>query len=157
MKSPAMGDIGKDTLTGFEGRIVAHSRWLHNCDRWTLLPPKTPPGKEPETQAFDAPRVAYVRAGDVAPEPIVRKSDVDLGDAVHDTLTGVDGTALAIRTDINGCVTVGVQPKGLHEGKPGAMQWSDDRNMKVVKKRAVVAPPVTTGGPRPEPRRFSGD
>ena len=40
-----LGDVAKDTITGFEGVVVAQSKWLHGCVRMTLQPRELKEGK----------------------------------------------------------------------------------------------------------------
>lgn len=62
----ALGDIARDTLTGFEGVVVAKTNWLHGCTRWTLQPRKLEKGKLQETQSFDEPQLELVKKAVVA-------------------------------------------------------------------------------------------
>lgn len=35
-----LGDLARCTITGFEGVVIAETRWLNNCVRLTLQPKK---------------------------------------------------------------------------------------------------------------------
>lgn len=56
-----MGDVAKDTITGFEGVVVARTKWLHGCERLTIQPQSLHDGKPVESATFDEPQLALVR------------------------------------------------------------------------------------------------
>ena len=55
MKEPiALGDLARDTVTGFQGIVIARCFWLQGCVRSTLQPQAlTKDGKPIEAQTFD--------------------------------------------------------------------------------------------------------
>jgi hypothetical protein len=55
-----VGDVVRDTVTGFEGMAVAITKWLHGCMRITVQPQKLHDGKPIEPQTFDAPQIVLV-------------------------------------------------------------------------------------------------
>jgi hypothetical protein len=85
-----LGDIARDTITGFEGVVIGETNWLHGCRRLTLQPRKLHDGKTIDTQSFDEPQLklvkraavpstsrnepALARTGGPQPEP-TRRSD----------------------------------------------------------------------------------
>jgi hypothetical protein len=79
-----LGDVARDTITGFEGVVVAITKWLHGCYRITIQPQKLHDGKPVDNCTFDEPQVEPVapqvhettaRTGGPTPEP-ARKRDV---------------------------------------------------------------------------------
>jgi hypothetical protein len=79
-----LGDVARDTITGFEGVVVAITKWLHGCYRITIQPQKLHDGKPVDNCTFDEPQVEKVapevhestaRTGGPTPEP-ARKRDV---------------------------------------------------------------------------------
>ena len=52
----------------------------------------------------------------------------DLGQKARDTVTGFEGTVVCITFWYGGYVAIGIQPDGLHEGKPVARQEFDWHN-----------------------------
>lgn len=82
MKEPtvvSLGDIARDTITGFEGVVICLSQWLHGCKRVTLQPQKLHDGKPVEAQTFDEPQLELIRSsvvqttaqtGGPRPEPV---------------------------------------------------------------------------------------
>lgn len=77
-----LGDVAKDTITGFEGVVVARTQWLIGCDRLTLQPQKLKDGKPLDPITFDEPQCNLVKAkaaprgsrttGGPRPEPVRR-------------------------------------------------------------------------------------
>lgn len=55
-----LGDIAKDTITGFTGVVVAESRYLNGCMRMSLQPQELRDGKPIEWQAFDVEQIELV-------------------------------------------------------------------------------------------------
>jgi hypothetical protein len=79
-RSIALGDIARDTISGYEGVVVARTEWINNCVRFTLQAKKlTADGKPVEAVTFDAfdlelvstrePPVEPVKHGGPRPEP----------------------------------------------------------------------------------------
>ena len=44
-----LGDEAQDAVTGFKGIVVAETRWLYGCNRFTLQPAVGKDGKVPES------------------------------------------------------------------------------------------------------------
>lgn len=65
-----LGDVAKDSITGFTGVIVCISEWLNGCRRLSLQPQQLDDGKMLEAHTFDAEQIVRVEAGvDTPPEP----------------------------------------------------------------------------------------
>lgn len=62
MREITLGDVARDTITGFEGVVVCISQWLHGCRRLTIQPKALHEGKPIETQSFDEPQCVLVEA-----------------------------------------------------------------------------------------------
>lgn len=74
-----LGDIAKDTITGFEGVVIGDTKWLHGCRRLTIQPRELKDGKPVEAMSFDEPQMVLVQAkvakgtsdtGGPRPEPV---------------------------------------------------------------------------------------
>lgn len=52
-----LGSLAKDTVTGFEGIVVAQLTWLNGCVRFGLQPQKLHEGKPVEMQYFDSQQI----------------------------------------------------------------------------------------------------
>jgi len=63
-----LGDIAKDSITGFEGTVVCISTWLNGCSRLTIQPRKMRLGKPVEPETFDALQLVRVAKGNVTPQ-----------------------------------------------------------------------------------------
>jgi hypothetical protein len=55
-----LGDLARDTVTGFTGIVVATTDWLANCRRLTLQPRELKDGKPIEALTFDEPHCAFI-------------------------------------------------------------------------------------------------
>jgi hypothetical protein len=60
MKTIELGDIARDTITGFTGVVIAKTDWLHSCCRITLQPKELKDGKPVEAQNFDEPQLELI-------------------------------------------------------------------------------------------------
>ena len=80
------------------------------------------------------------------------KKEIQLGDQVIDTLTGLKGTVIALTYWLNGCIRVSVQPRGLTEGKPHEYTTIDEPQLEILQ-RAQRAKPQPNGGDRPNIHR----
>ncbi len=64
MSEIRLGDVAKDSITGFKGVVICVSQWLHGCRRITLQPQALHDGKPIESSTFDEPQlVLTARAG----------------------------------------------------------------------------------------------
>jgi len=62
---------------------------------------------------------------------------IKLGDIVKDTVTGLEGTAVAKIKYMNDCIQYEVQPKGLKDGSIIKSVWVDEGQL-IVKKEAKI-------------------
>lgn len=81
-KQANLGDIAKDTITGFKGIVIGITKWLHGCRRITIQPQTLKDGKPVDSVSFDEPQVQVLKSAKVpttsdtggpAPEPKRRK------------------------------------------------------------------------------------
>lgn len=61
-----LGDEARDTITGFQGVVVADTKWLHGCRRLTLQPRTLHDGKPVDPLSFDEPQLELIPS---KPEP----------------------------------------------------------------------------------------
>jgi len=74
-------------------------------------------------------------------------SDINLGDKVVDTVTGLKGTAITKIEFLNGCIQFQVQPKGItSEGKIMESEYIDQQQLELVSKPKVKKEKSNTGG-----------
>lgn len=64
-----LGDLARDTVTGFQGVCVVRSEYISGCARVGLQPQVDKDGKTPEPGHFDEPMVEVVKAGAIRPQP----------------------------------------------------------------------------------------
>ena len=58
-----VGDIAKDSITGFQGVVICESKWLHGCRRITIQPEALDKdGKVKDHASFDEPQLVLVRS-----------------------------------------------------------------------------------------------
>lgn len=58
-----LGDVAKDSISGFSGVVVAITEWLHGCRRMTLHPQAlSKEGLPIEQRTFDEPQLVLVKA-----------------------------------------------------------------------------------------------
>lgn len=73
--------------------------------------------------------------------------DLQLGDTAKDTITGVEGVVVCISNWLNGCQTISLQPRKLHEGKPVERLAFDTEQLTLISRREVPKTKKETGGP----------
>lgn len=65
-----LGDIAKDTVTGYEGTVVCIATWLHGCRRITLQAKGKDITDCPDPRSFDDPQLTLLKAnGHAATNP----------------------------------------------------------------------------------------
>lgn len=57
-----LGDIVRDTISGFKGVLVARTEWLNGCVRLTIQPNYMHEGKLLDNQTFDIEQCVLVKA-----------------------------------------------------------------------------------------------
>jgi len=60
-KGIELGDIVKDSISGFKGVVVAITDWVNGCRRLTLQPQEMKDGKPIENHTFDIEQVDLVK------------------------------------------------------------------------------------------------
>lgn len=77
---------------------------------------------------------------------------VKLGQKARDTISGVEGVAVARTEWMYGCVRITVQPEGSKDGKPYEFFVADEPQL--VAAKAPAAKNAKVGhGPHPDPQR----
>lgn len=77
---------------------------------------------------------------------------VKLGQKVRDTISGVEGVAVARTEWLYGCVRVTIQPEGSKDGKPYDYFNADEPQL-VAARAPEKANPQKGHGPRPDAQR----
>lgn len=156
-KKIQIGDIARDTVSGYEGVVVGRTTYLYNVDRLSIQPSALREGKLQDQRSFDEPGMEYVGESAIVPvSPMT--DDFKVGDTVRHKITGLEGVIIGRSRWISGCHTISMQPKGLNkDGEPFDLKGFEEHDVELVQRAAVKekAPARKTGGPKPEPRRFS--
>ena len=58
-----LGDLAKDTITGYKGVVIACTEWINGCVRLTLQAQEMKDGKPVDSCTFDVEQIALVKAG----------------------------------------------------------------------------------------------
>jgi ribosomal protein L14 len=56
-----LGDLVKDSVSGFKGIAVSRHSYLQGCDRISIQPPIDKNGKHPESVTFDEPQLIIIK------------------------------------------------------------------------------------------------
>jgi hypothetical protein len=64
-----LGCEAKDKITGFQGIVTGHVKYLYGCDQYGLTPKASEDGTIKDTQFFDEGRVEVIDRG-VLPEEV---------------------------------------------------------------------------------------
>lgn len=60
MSKIELGDVARDTITGFVGVVIGHTQWIHGCVRLTIQPQELKDGNPIEPRTFGEPQLALV-------------------------------------------------------------------------------------------------
>lgn len=71
--------------------------------------------------------------------------DIELGDTVRDSISGLTGIVVAYTTWLNRCRRITVQPKELKDGKPVDHSCFDIEQLELIKKGTQPKKPFTGG------------
>lgn len=86
--------------------------------------------------------------------------DINCGDTVKDTLSGLTGVVVARTEWMYGCVRLAVQPSGSKDGRPYEPFWVDEPQVEEietplqqeVEEEETAPPPRRRHGPRQDPK-----
>jgi hypothetical protein len=67
-----LGMKARDTISGFEGIVIARTEWLYGCIRFTLSPQKLHEGKMIQSETFDEGQLVEI-VPEVAATPVESK------------------------------------------------------------------------------------
>src|SRR6185369_6573620 len=152
-----LGDMARDTLTGFEGVVTGRTHWLTNCDRLTLHPRKLDKEGAPQKEhGFDITHCILLEKG-VIPNPRPaqdQREHIKLGDTAKDEITGFEGIVIARAHWLGDGDRLVLQPKTLKEdGQPKDTHGVSAARCALVSSLNPPAPAEKRGGPMPEVRR----
>jgi hypothetical protein len=149
-----LGDIARDSITGFEGVVVTRARLYRNCDRFTLQPQGLKDGDFKKAAIFDEVNVELVRPGVLKVLPLNRPPEkIELMDVVRDRITEFEGVVVGMVDHINGCSKVHIQSRSFKpDGTPIDPISVDEVDVILVERPKRKDPRPNTGGPRDDVR-----
>lgn len=149
-KAIKLGDIVKDSITGFTGVAVSYTTFLTNCPRWGIRARGLDKDGKSIHEAFDDVRVEFVEHSNITTLPPARPEvHVGLRDRVRCAISGAEGIVVAHALYIDGCSHVSVQPQGLKEdGSVKALVGVDEKDCEILESANPKPAQVKTGGPR---------
>ena len=65
MSKVKLGDEVKDKVSGFQGIVIAKTKWLSGCNTALVEPPMKSDGTKPDNHTFDIPRLEVVKSAKV--------------------------------------------------------------------------------------------
>lgn len=148
-----LGDLARDSITGFEGVVIGITDWLYNCERVVIQPQKLKDGKVIGDESFDIGQCLLRRKGVVVGTVQTAKVFKN-GATVKDTITGFVGTVIGQTRWLHAPTSIIVQPVGLEKGEIKKALSFEVGRLALVKDVKVERPKPEDGGPMPTPRRF---
>jgi hypothetical protein len=61
-----LGDVVRDSITGFQGVVIGTTQWIHGCIRLTIQPQELKDGRPIEVGTFDEPQLVLVTKAAIA-------------------------------------------------------------------------------------------
>lgn len=142
-----MNAVAKDSISGFEGVIIARNAHLFGCAQYGLAPKELSSDGSPRaTEYFDEARIIIVdEANAVYGEDNYDKIfAIPLGTEVEDKVSGFKGKVLMIVEYLHNCSHYFIEPPVDKDGKPQVGQFYDEGRLIVkgegIKPEEVVAP-----------------
>jgi hypothetical protein len=132
-----MNVVAKDTVSGFEGIIIARSAHLFGCAQYGLAPQDlASDGTTKKTEYFDESRIEILDEvnaviGDNEYKDIFA---IPLGTEVKDKVSNFQGKVLVIIENLHNCNQYYVEPPVDKDGKPQDGQWFDEGRLEFVSK-----------------------
>lgn len=129
-----MNTIAKDSISGFQGIIIARNAHLFGCSQYGLAPQElTSDGSTKKTEYFDESRIEIIDESNA----VYGKDEfediflIPLGSEVEDKVSGFQGKALVVIESLHNCNSYYVEPSVDKDGKLRDGQWFDEGRLKV--------------------------
>lgn len=116
-----IGDIAKDTITGFQGTITGYTEHMTGCHQMGLLPPALN-GSWVEGATFDVDRLEIILPATVGKERKLTKK-FQFNDEVADKVSAFKGRVIAYTWFFAGDDEVYVQPPCKTDGSMNDGKW----------------------------------
>lgn len=139
--------VAKDTVSGFQGVIIARNAHLFGCAQYGLAPQELHSDGAPKnTEFFDESRIEIVDATN-AVYGENRYSEifaVSLGSEVEDKVSNFSGKVLLAVEYLHNCNQYYVEPPVDKDGKPQVGGWYDEGRLTIkgkgISEEEVAAP-----------------
>lgn len=142
-----MNAIAKDTISGFQGVIIARNAHLFGCAQYGLAPQELSADGTPRTtEYFDEARIEIVdETNAVYSEDIYNEIfAIPLGSEVEDKVSGFKGKVLIVIENLHNCSQYYIEPTVDKDGNPQRGQFCDEGRLIVkgegIKPEEVVSP-----------------
>ncbi|MCM3109930.1 hypothetical protein [Lederbergia lenta] len=132
-----MNVIAKDTVSGFQGLVIARNAHLFGCAQYGLAPQElSADGSPRNTEYFDEARIEVLDSasavyGENAYENIFA---ISLGSEVKDKVSEFQGKVLAVIENLHNCNQYYVEQPVDKDGKIQDGRWFDEGRLEVVGK-----------------------
>lgn len=142
-----MNAIAKDTISGFQGMIIARNAHLFGCDQYGLAPQELAADGTPrQTEFFDESRIEILDETNAVygEDNYDEIFPIPLGKEVEDKVSGFKGKALMIVEYLHNCSQYYIEPPVDKDGKPQTGQFFDEGRLTVkgegIKPEEVSSP-----------------
>jgi len=82
---------------------------------------------------------------------MIINSKYDIGDELQDKVTGLRGVVMVIAKYATGCLSYGLLPRELNNGKEYAWTWLDESRLEMAVPNSISFEDNNNGGPHPNP------
>jgi hypothetical protein len=155
-----MNAIAKDTISGFQGVIIARNAHLFGCAQYGLAPQELSSDGSPRaTEYFDEARIEIVDETKAVygEDNFDEIFSIRLGTEVEDKVSGFRGKVLLVVEYLHNCSHYFIEPPVDKEGKAQTGQFCDEGRLIVkgegIKPEEVAAPKRGSVFSRDLPRR----
>ncbi|TVY09911.1 hypothetical protein [Paenibacillus cremeus] len=132
-----MNVVAKDSVSGFEGIIIARNAHLFGCAQYGIAPQElASDGTPKKTEYFDESRIEIVDDSKAVhgEDEYQKIYAIPLGTEVQDKVSGFRGKVLVVIENLHNCNQYWVEPPVDKDGKPRDGQWYDEGRLSVVGK-----------------------
>lgn len=132
-----MNAIAKDTVSGFQGVIIARNAHLFGCAQYGLAPQElSSDGSPRQTEFFDEARIEILDETNAVYGEDEYKNifTVSLGTEVIDKVSEFKGKVLMVVEYLHNCSQYYVEPTVDNDGKVRAGQFFDEGRLSVISK-----------------------
>lgn len=142
-----MNAVAKDSISGFEGVIIARNAHLFGCAQYGLAPQElSSDGTPRQTEFFDEARIVIIdEASAVYGDDVYNEIfTIPLGTEVKDKVSGFCGKVMVAIEYHHNCNNYFVEPPVDKKGKPQDGRWFDEGRLEIIGKgidpKEVAAP-----------------